>query len=198
MFSIEQLRAVGTPAPIQRTLWSGVRSLDALFGVEGLQSGQCVEWVGAPSCGKTGLLRALVSSARRQGVGVAIVDAGAELLAADWVEDAPGPLWVLRPPCRDEGAFCAEVTLRTGCFGLVVLDGAPPLDGTLGVRLQRLARKAAATLLLVRGPDERAGGGRVHRRFAFRAAVLPADDPLARRAPLTWAVEATPTRGHEA
>lgn len=200
MFSVEQLRqrlpgvAPAAP-PIERPLRSGLRALDALLGPDGLAAGQTVEWVGAPSCGKTGMLRALVAGARRQGIAVALVDARRQLMPADWVDHAPGRLWVIRPPDPREGLFCAEIALRTRCFGLVIVDGAPSPATREGVRLQRLARQATSTLLLVRTPEERPSGGRVHQRFAFAGQIEPTLDALARRGPLTWQVTGARVRG---
>ena len=168
MISIEALRQYTPPGPAtSRCLRSEVRALDALLGAQGVQSGQLTEWIGAPSCGKTGLLRELVRGARRQGVSVAWIDAGAELLATDWAEGAPGRLWVVRPPRRREAVFCAEHLLSTASFGLVVVDGAPPLEWSRSVRLQRLARRAGAALVML--GDVRAGTtqARAHRRFIF-------------------------------
>ena len=193
---IEHLRGrLPVEVPIERPLSSGVRALDGLLGADGLGAGQTVEWVGAASSGKTGLLRAVVAGARRQGVAVALIDGRRELLAADWVDDAPGRLWVIRPPEPAEALFCAEVALRTRCFGLVIVDGAPAAARAVGVRLQRLARHATATLVLVRAPDEDAGGARVHRRFSFGGQVEPVMDPIARRGPLAWRISAARTRG---
>lgn len=196
MFSIEQLRQrLPVEAPIERPLRSGYRALDDLLGSGGLGVGQLVEWVGGPSSGKTGLLRALVAGARRQGIGVAWIDAARELCPGDWAAEAAGRLWVLRPPSPEEGLFCAEVMLRTRCFGLVVLDGAPSPPPQVGLRLQRLARQATASLVVVRRPDQSASGGRVGRRFVFDGRVEPVFDPVERRGPLTWQVAAARTRG---
>lgn len=196
MFSIEQLRQrLPVEAPIERPLRSGYRALDRLLGAGGLGAGQLVEWVGGPSSGKTGLLRAVVDGARRQGIGVAWIDAARQLCPADWAAEAAGRLWVLRPPEPAEGLFCAEVILRSRCFGLVVLDGAPAPPRAVGVRLQRLARQATSTLVVVRPPDQTATGGRVGRRFVFGGHVEPVFDALERRGPLTWRIAAARERG---
>jgi hypothetical protein len=180
MISIEALRRYAPPDPAtSRSLRSEVRALDALLGAQGVQSGRLTEWIGAPSCGKTGLLRELVRGVRRQGVSVAWIDAGAELLATDWAESAPGRLWVVRPPRRREAAFCAEHLLSTASFGLVVLDGAPPLERSRSVRLQRLARHAGAALVVL---GANTTGARVHRRFAFSALTGAPPPPAAMEA----------------
>ncbi|MCB9539660.1 MAG: hypothetical protein H6704_25900 [Myxococcales bacterium] len=197
MISLTELLQQTRPRPpVGPRLTSGLRDLDALLGDEGLEAGRLTEWVGPATSGKTGLLRAVVQRARAQGVAVGWVDAACALVAADWADDAlAGPLWVVRPPTPDEGAFCAEVLLRTRSFGVVVLDGAPPLDDARGVRLQRMARLGASALVVVR-PDAARRGGPVGLRLAFEPlAAPPADDPLQARAPLVWAVRVDRPRG---
>jgi hypothetical protein len=132
---------------------------------------------------------------RRRGIAVAWVDAGAELMAADWIDDSPGRLWVLRPPQRHDAVFCVEAVLRSQSFGLVILDGAPTLRGNMGVRLQRLARQSGSTLVLIRSPEQPASTGRIHGRFQFESRVQPASDPVRARGPLTWSIQAMRGRG---
>lgn len=181
-----------------------MRGLDALLGPGGIPSGQITVWEGAPSCGKTGLLRALVHAARREGISVAWIDAGAELMATDWADEAPGYLWVVRPPQRDQAAFCAELLLDTASFGLVVIDGGPQLSRSRTVRLQRLARNAGAAVVVVGSRRGALALGRVQRRFAFDAASepgleaavdLPLERALTRRAPLIWRVAGREGKG---
>ena len=150
MISLDaHLRHAPAQPDTRRVLRTGVRGLDALLGPQGVPSGQITAWLGAPSCGKTGLLRALVNATRRGGVSVAWIDAGAELMAMDWADDEPGRLWVVRPPRRGDAAFCAELLLDTASFGLVIIDGAPSLSRSRSVRLQRLARHAGAAVVVV-------------------------------------------------
>lgn len=183
------------PAPLARDWHTGVRALDRLLGAGGLPIGQITEWIGAPSSGKTGALRCLVAAARRAGVAVAWIDGSAALMAADWVDDgAPAPLWVLRPPVPAEALFCAEIVLRTQCFGLVVVDGGS-IASKVGVRLQRLARQSSAALVHIRAP-ERHRGRVVARRMTFQASPPPVPtDALAARAPLHWPIDITRGRG---
>ncbi|MCB9522310.1 MAG: hypothetical protein H6702_02890 [Myxococcales bacterium] len=195
---LAQLLRETRPAPLDLDLSSGLRGLDRVLGAGGLPAGQISEWVGGASSGKTGLLRILVGAARRRGVAVAWVDGPGALVAGDWVDlGAAAPLWVVRPPHADEAAFCAEVLLRTQSFGLVVLDGGPALPAAVGVRLQRLARQAAAALVRVRGPQEAAS-----RPIARRIEIAPEPpptpaDPLEARAPLVWPVQVSRARGGE-
>jgi len=190
-------RHAPAPSDTPRVLRTGVRALDGLLGPRGVPSGHITTWVGAASCGKTGLLRSLIEETRRTGVSVAWIDANSELMATDWADDAPGRLWVVRPPRRDEAAFCAELLLDTASFGLVVIDGAPSLSRSRSVRLQRLARHAGAAVIVVGSTRSQLVGGRVQRRFAFSTLPTPAvdetiDSPLeralARRAPLVWRI----------
>lgn len=194
---LEKLLRETRVSPLDRVaLRSGLRGLDAVLGAGGLPLGQITEWVGPASAGKTALLRTLVQAVRRQGVPVAWVDGRGELLAGDWADaGAAAPLWVVRPPDEAEAAFCAEVLLRTQSFGLVVLDGGPPLSDTLGVRLQRLARQATAALVRLRTLDE-PSGRLVRHRLAVQPEVPPAGEtPLATRAPLVWPIRAHRARG---
>jgi hypothetical protein len=151
--------------------------------------------VGAPSSGKTGALRTLVAAVRRTGVAVAWIDGEAELVAADWVDDgAAAPLWVVRPPIQAEALFCAEIVLRTQCFGLVVVEGGS-IASKVGVRLQRLARQSSAALVHVRAPERRKGRV-VAQRMAFAPAPPPVPaNPLAARAPLSWPIDIERGRG---
>jgi hypothetical protein len=183
------LRDTRPQPPAAAPLVTGVAEVDRLLGAEGLAVGRITEWVGAPSSGKTGVLRTLISRARRRGLAVAYVDGTRTLCPADWADEAPGLLWVVRPSTPADAPFCAELLLRARGFDLLVLDGAPPLDDALGVRLQRLARRAAAALVVVREARARAAGGPVASRLAFAAA------PDAVDVPLVWRIEVARERG---
>jgi recombination protein RecA len=67
----------------------------------------------------------------------------------------PG-LWVIRPSTSSKGAWCSDVLLRSGAFGLVILDGAPPLGRGVAARLVRLARESDAVLIVTGDGDARA------------------------------------------
>jgi RecA/RadA recombinase len=110
-----------------------------------------------------------VERAASAGVWVAYVDATRTLAPRDWAEAEAravaaaarspldrgggggegGRLWVVRPHDPARAAWCADVLLRSGAFGLVVLDGAPPLSRAIAVRLTRLARESDAALVAV-------------------------------------------------
>jgi hypothetical protein len=139
------------PAPERGGFRVGVRALDQLLP-QGVPRAAASLWTGPPGSGRTAAVRALVRAACREGL-VALVDATRTLDAAAWCEaggqSAPG-VWVARPPAaghEHEGAWVAEALLRTGAFGLVVLDGPVP-EPTEAYRLRALARECDAALLV--------------------------------------------------
>jgi len=125
---------------------------------EGLSAGRLVELSGARGSARTSLAFAAVRAAQLEGEPVA------------WIQPAAGPFYppdaaecgvdlaalaVVQVPFStgDAGPFrAAEILLRSGAFGLVVLDrrGAPgvPSDAMQG-RLQALAREHDVRVLLL-------------------------------------------------
>jgi len=169
-------------APATPALPTGLAALDAALG-GGLPRGRLSELLGAPGSGVTALARHVVTRALAEGTWVAVIDATRTLAPRDWrlaevhaarLADAArgagatgaGGLWVVRPPAPARGAWCADVLLRSGAFGLVVLDGAPPLTRPIALRLVQLARESDAALLVV-GHERRASelGGAVRLRI---------------------------------
>jgi hypothetical protein len=139
------------PSREQPGFRTGVAALDALVP-GGVPRRALTVWAGEATAGRTAALRVLVEAACRE-VLVALVDATRTLDPASWCWDdghsAPG-LWVARPPSAGqamEGAWVAETLLRTGAFGLVVLDGPAPAP-VEAHRLRALARETDAALLL--------------------------------------------------
>ena len=138
---------------------TGVASLDALLPDGGLPRGQVVEWVGPRSSGKTTLLRAAFAGLRAVGESVVLIDSARTLYAPDWVRLVPGEgrFWVVRPPDPAEAAWCADLVLRSGAFGVVALmsgvsrpgAGGGALHRSVTVRLQRLAEEANAVFVTV-------------------------------------------------
>ncbi|MDT8436381.1 MAG: hypothetical protein RRA92_06450 [Gemmatimonadota bacterium] len=163
--AIERLGA--RPAASGPVAPTGVPGLDALLPGGGLPRGRLVEWLGRRSSGRTALLRAGLARLRATGESVAWIDAGRTLYAPDWsaLVAGPGEFWVVRPRDGGEAAWCADLLLRSGAFGAVVLQaggdgsagragkagragrGAASLRGTAAVRLQRLAEEAGALLV---------------------------------------------------
>jgi hypothetical protein len=157
------------PEPERPGFRVGLRPLDQLLP-EGVPRRALSLWTGEGTSGRTAALRLLVEGACRETL-VALVDATRTLDPAAWCDEdghsAPG-LWVARPPRPDqgmEGAWVAEALLRTGAFGLVVLDGPPP-DAAEAHRLRMLARETDAALLV--STDARAVGFRADARLEFR------------------------------
>ena len=78
MSSIEAIRQlVPAETVVRRAFSTRIRALDDLLG-QGVESGRTIEWVGAYSCGKTGVLRTVVRAIRRQGTAVAWIDTAGE------------------------------------------------------------------------------------------------------------------------
>lgn len=143
-----------------RTLSTGFERLDALLPQGGLPRGRATEWVGPRSCGKTALLRSVLGRLAAMGEPVAYVDGGWTLFAPDWIELAQKGFWVVRPGDAGEAAWSADLLLRSGAFGAVVLDpggsdtgsaasGALELRRSVAVRLQRLAEEAESVFVVM-------------------------------------------------
>jgi hypothetical protein len=149
----QQLAAVvaGTPSTTPG-LPTGHTALDAALPGGGLPRGRITELLAPAGLGKTTLARTLAATTLTSGHAVAWVDATRTLDPRDWVAVDPAgsdALWVVRPGEAARAPWCADLLLRTGAFALVVLDGAPVLPRTVGVRLSQLARDADAALLLL-------------------------------------------------
>lgn len=175
---------LSSQSPALRT---GLPALDTLLPSHGIAPGRLTELLALPGGGKTTLARALVATTLAAGHGVAWVDATRTLDPRDWADLAGEGFCVIRPPDPARGAWCADLLLRTGAFALVVLDGAPVLSRTLGVRLTQLARESdSALLVLGDGPKASDLGGAVRLR-AVRA--KGAGVPARSRAALTVTLE---------
>jgi hypothetical protein len=165
---------VAGDAPPAAGFRTGVGPLDAaLQGAGGVPRGRITELLGAAGSGATSLARRLVGQALAAGAWVAYVDATRTLAPRDWAGAEPADggsrLWVVRPPDPARAAWCADVLLRSGGFGLVLVDGAPVLSRAVALRLLQLARDADAALVLL-GAGTRASdlGGAL--RLRLRAA----------------------------
>ena len=127
---------------------TGVAELDAALG-GGVPRGRVTEVVGPLGAGKTSLVRQLVARVLAEGGWVAWVDATRTLAPQD-LAGLGERLIMVRPHDHTRGAWCADLLLRGGVFALVVLDGAPVLSRTLGVRLSQLARERDAAFVVLR------------------------------------------------
>ena len=145
----QRLAAVTAPDPsVPFTgVPTGIDALDrALSG--GLPRGRLTEITGPLGSGKTSLVRHIVTRSNQR---VAYIDATRTLVPRDWAHVST--LWVIRPPTPQRGAWSADVLLRSGAFGLVVLDSAPPLTRAVTMRLSQLSRESDAVLLVL-GEDQ--------------------------------------------
>jgi hypothetical protein len=102
------------------------------------------EITGPPGSGKTSLVRHIITTSGQR---TAYIDATRTLVPRDWAHLRA--LRVIRPPTPQQAAWSADVLLRSGAFGLVVLDGAPPLTRAVTMRLAQLARESDAALLVL-------------------------------------------------
>jgi hypothetical protein len=142
-----------------RALRFGIPALDALLP-GGVPRGQLTLLEAPLGSGGTALLLALAGATLRSDEAVALVDAERSLApqAAAHLSSL-GQFWVVRPQGPRHAWWCADVLLRTGAFGLVIVDQPPP-PPTRGVtvRLQRLARdKDAALMIRAAQPHGRTG-----------------------------------------
>lgn len=154
-----QIAEIVAPTVIQgETIATGIAALDSILEGGGVPCGRLTDLSGAPGSGTTTLTRSIVQSALIDKRWVAYIDAGRTLAPADWVElSATGRLWIVRPPDSDRGPWCADVLLRSGAFGLVVLDGGPHVRRSVFIRLNGLARESQAAFLVVRHDEDVAG-----------------------------------------
>jgi hypothetical protein len=132
----------------RRGLAFGLPALDALLPF-GLPRGQITALDAPLGSGGTALLLALAEATLRADEGVAFVDAARTLAPQGAAPLAGlGPFWVIRPRGTEGAWWCADVVLRTGAFGLVIVDQAPAPSRAVAVRLQRLARDKDAVLVV--------------------------------------------------
>ncbi len=157
----EQLAAVIAPPPLPGGgIPTGIAALDAVLSDGGLPLGRLTEIVGGRGSGKTTLVREVVAQALADKRWVAYIDAGRTLAPADWAALATTErLWIVRPPPGAHGPWCADVLLRSGAFGLVVLDGGSGLPRGVAVRLTRLARESNAAFVVLRDEGDDDGQG---------------------------------------
>ena len=153
-----------------RGLAFGIAELDQRLP-GGLPRGQITALDAPLGSGGTALLMALAETTLRSGDGVAVVDAVRTLApqAAAHLAEL-GQFWVIRPRGTESAWWCADVLLRTGAFGLLVVDQAPPPPRMVALRLQRLARDKDA-VLVIRGA--RRHGGTAAQAGAARAPAPP-------------------------
>lgn len=148
-----QLAAViAPPVPAGETIATGISALDAVLPGGGIPCGRLTEVAGPDGSGATTFVHAVVAATLADKRWVAYIDASRTLAPADWAPLAgSGRLWTVRPPASasDHGAWCADILLRSGAFGLVVLDDRTPIARSILVRLTRLAKEGNAAFLIL-------------------------------------------------
>ncbi len=143
-------RALERLIPAQhRGLAFGIPALDELLS-GGVPRGQVTALDAPLGSGGTALLLALAESTLRGDEGVGYVDAARSLAPQSAAHLAAlGAFWVIRPRGTESAWWCADVILRTGAFGLVIVDQAPAAaPRAVLVRLQRLARDKHSALVV--------------------------------------------------
>ncbi len=142
------IQAIVSSPRVQSAPWStSIPALDHVLG-GGIPRGRITEIIGPLAVGKSTLLRRLVGEVLSTGSWVAWIDATRTLAPAPWV--GLGERFVaIRLPTPGRSAWTADLLLRSGIFGLVVIDGAPPLSRIHGIRLTQLARDRDAACVVV-------------------------------------------------
>ena len=174
----EQLRRL-VPST-RRGLGFGIAALDTALPA-GVPRGQITALDAPLGSGGTALLLALAEATLRSDEGVALVDAERSLAPQAAAHLAAlGPFWVVRPRAHESAWWCADVLLRTGAFGLVIVDRVPAPARRVAVRLQRLAHdKDSALVIRVAQTARRQGAGGVQLP-GYGAAVVLAVEPSVR------------------
>jgi hypothetical protein len=158
----------------RRGLAFGIPALDVLLPL-GFPRGQITALDAPLGSGGTALLIALAETTLRADEGVAFVDAARTLApqAAAHLADL-GPFWVIRPRGTESAWWCTDVLLRTGAFGLVIVDQSLSPSRTVAVRLQRLARDKDAVLVVREATREGMAAGERRVRWCAEASTYGA------------------------
>jgi recombination protein RecA len=112
---------------------TGSLSLDSSIGIGGIPRGRITEIFGAEGSGKTSLALSIARSAIKQGLKVLYVDAEnminyetvADLLGEDLNKEN---LVILQPETAEENLTSCEIGIKSGEFGLIVLDSVGALS----------------------------------------------------------------------
>lgn len=134
--------AVPVPRRTQGGVSTGIAELDALFPNGGLPKGRLSVW--APAGGATALLRATAFRAVGDGERVAWIDGCGTISGAFWTS---GPVLV-RPQNRLQALRAADVLLRSGGFGLIILAGIES-EGNENVKLARAAHEGGGAFVVL-------------------------------------------------
>lgn len=176
-------RLHGLPAALERLLPRrrrglslGIDALDQALPL-GLPRGH-ISALDAPlGSGGTALMLALAEHTLRESESVAFVDAARSLAPQSAAHLAAlGQFWVVRPRGTQSAWWCADILLRTGAFGLVIVDQCPALPRRIGVRLQRLARDKDCVIVVrpaAKAAREPAAPGALQYAPSIRLTVSP-------------------------
>jgi len=112
---------------------TGSLSLDSSIGIGGIPRGRITEIFGAEGSGKSSLALSIARSAIKQGLKVLYVDAEnminyetvADLLGEDLNKEN---LVILQPETAEENLTSCEIGIKSGEFGLIVLDSVGALS----------------------------------------------------------------------
>lgn len=145
---VERVRAVVDSGKKASSPWStGISALDRAIG-GGIPRGRITELTGPLAIGKSAIMRQVIVRILNAGHWVAWIDAMRTLAPAPWV-GLGNRFVVIRPSSPSRAAWTADILLRSGVFGLVVIDGAPPLSRVHGLRLSQLARDRDAACVVL-------------------------------------------------
>lgn len=135
----------------ERRITTGIRELDGLLPHGGLLRGHMSEMVGEVGSGRTSFVLHLARQLASEGERTAIIDMEWDLDPTTFSRAGlrAGSVWVVFPRRLDDALWAADLLVRSGHFGLVVLDGVSQSirTGAL-VRLQRQARETETALLI--------------------------------------------------
>ncbi len=120
-----------------KTLSTGLTFIDQGIS-RGLARQKISAWVGPASCGKTSLLRSIISRWLSCGFEIAYIDTQNKLLASNWIclenavdkdsankdtnNQSPGKFWVVRNLPDKDYLWATETLIRSRIFDVIILD----------------------------------------------------------------------------
>jgi hypothetical protein len=115
-----------------KTLSTGLSFIDQGIS-RGLAKQKISAWVGPASCGKTSLLRSVISRWLSCGFEIAYIDTQDKLLASNWIclenltakdtnNQSPGKFWVVRNLADKDYLWATETLIRSHIFDVIILD----------------------------------------------------------------------------
>ena len=155
----------------KRIIPTGIAALDGLLPNGGLLRGHLTEMVGKRGSGRTSFMLNVIAQLARQGERSVVVDLDGDLDPyAFTAAGIPSRLvWAVFPKRREEALWATDLLIRSGHFGVVVLDG---LTGSVRtntlVRLQRQARDVDVVLLVGSNGSPVAAPGSTQLHFESR------------------------------